>query len=200
MREKRKKRDEWYRKGGYDSVIFVPATPGSELKSRYEKEIDEAGIKIKVTKQSGIPLKRYLQRSNPFKLSKKYERDDCLVCTSGGKGTCYATGVTYEIVCKECNCKYVGETARSAYSRGLEHLKASKTGQEQSVMWKQAREKHGGKLPAYVMDVTGIFGDDAMLRQITESVLIRNTPGQKLMNTKNAWNYVSFPRAQVVLD
>jgi hypothetical protein len=50
------------------------------------------------------------------------------------------------------------------------------------------------------MDVTGIFGDDAMLRQITESVLTRNTPGEKLMNTKNEWNYVSFPRAQVVLD
>ena len=85
VREKRKKRDEWYIKGGYDSVIFVPATPGSELKSIYEKEIDEAGMKIKVTEQSGIPLKRYLQRSNPFK-SKKCERDDCLVCTSGGKG------------------------------------------------------------------------------------------------------------------
>ena len=57
-----------------------------------------------------------------------------------------------------------------------------------------------GKIPAYVMDVIGIFGDDAMLRQSTESVLIRNTPGEKLMNTKNEWNYVSFPRAQVVLD
>jgi hypothetical protein len=47
-REKRKKRDEWYRKGGYDSVIFEPATPGSELKRQYEKEIEEAGMKIKV--------------------------------------------------------------------------------------------------------------------------------------------------------
>ena len=49
VREKRKKRDEWYRKGGYDSVIFEPATPGSELKRLYEKEIEEAGMKIKVT-------------------------------------------------------------------------------------------------------------------------------------------------------
>ena len=156
-------------------------------------------MKIRVTEQSGIPLKRHLQRSNPFK-SEKCERRDCLVCTSGGKGTCYATGVTYEIVCKECSCKYVGETARSAYSRGLEHLKASKTEQEQAVMWKHAQEKHRGKIPTYVMNVTGIFGDDAMLRQITESVLIRNTPGEKLMNTKNEWNYVSYPQAQIVVD
>ena len=159
VREKRKKREGWYRKGGYDSVIFVPATPGSELKRRYEKEVDEAGMKIRVTEQSGIPLKRHLQRSNPFK-SEKCEREDCLVCTSGGKGTCYATGVTYEIVCKECSCKYVGETARSAYSRGLEHLKTSKTEQEQAVMWKHAQEKHGGKIPTYVMNMTGIFGDN----------------------------------------
>ena len=45
--------------------------------------------------------------------------------------------------------------------------------QEQAVMWKHAQEKHRGKIPTYVMNVTGIFGDDAMLRQITESVLIR---------------------------
>ena len=57
---------------------------------------------------------------------------------------CYRSN--YEIVCKECNCKYVGETARSAYSRGLEHLKASKTGQGQAVMCKHACEKHGGKM------------------------------------------------------
>ena len=49
VREKRKKREGWYRKGGYDSVIFVPATPGSELKRRYEKEVDEEGMKIRVT-------------------------------------------------------------------------------------------------------------------------------------------------------
>jgi hypothetical protein len=96
----------------------VPATPGSELKRRYEKEIEEAGMKIKVTEQSGIPFKCYLQRSNPFK-SKKCKRDDCLVCIPGGKGTCYATGVTYEIVCKECNCKYVGEKIYYSYKLSI---------------------------------------------------------------------------------
>ncbi len=67
-------------------------------------------------------------------------------------------------------------------------------------MLKHAQEKHGGKMPTYVMNVTGIFGDDAMLRQITESVLIKNTPGEKLMNTEKEWDYVSYPRAQIVVD
>ena len=57
-------------------------------------------------------------------------------------------------------------------------------------MRKHAREKHVGKIPDYVMDVTGIFGDDAMLRQITESVLIRNTPGEKLKPCLNGSNIV----------
>ena len=28
-RERRKRRVNWFRKGGFDTVIFVPATPGS---------------------------------------------------------------------------------------------------------------------------------------------------------------------------
>ena len=82
----------------------------------------------------------------------------------------------------------------------LDNLCTETSEQEQAVMWKHAQEKHRGKIPTYVMNVTGIFGDDAMLRQITESVLIRNTPGEKLMNTKNEWNYVSYPQAQIVVD
>ena len=44
-REKRKRRDNWFRRGGFDRVIFVPATPGSKLKRRCMKEI-EATIRV----------------------------------------------------------------------------------------------------------------------------------------------------------
>ena len=47
-REKRRKREIWYKKGGFDTVIFVPATPGSQLKHRYMKEIKETGFKVRV--------------------------------------------------------------------------------------------------------------------------------------------------------
>ena len=46
--ERRGRRESWYRKGGFDPVIFVPATPGSQLKNRYLEEIEGAGFKIKV--------------------------------------------------------------------------------------------------------------------------------------------------------
>ena len=61
-REKWKKQDKWYKKGGYESVIFIAATPNSTLKRQYEREIRSVGLKIKVVEQSGMTLKRELER------------------------------------------------------------------------------------------------------------------------------------------
>jgi len=46
-RDRRGKRGSWYRKGGFETAIFVPATPGYQLKTRYIEEIEGAGFKIK---------------------------------------------------------------------------------------------------------------------------------------------------------
>ena len=40
-----------YKKGGNEAVIFVPATPNSQLQRRYEKEIKRRGFKIKVVEK-----------------------------------------------------------------------------------------------------------------------------------------------------
>ena len=93
--ERRGKRESWYRKGGFDTLIFVPATPGSQLKNRYIEEIEGAGFKIKVVEQSGVTLKRMLQRSDPFR-EKECNNTNSLVCSTDGKGPCRSTGVTYE--------------------------------------------------------------------------------------------------------
>ena len=51
-------------------------------------------------------------------------------------------------------------------------------------MWKHACEEHGGNIPDFIMNVTGVFRDDAMLRPITEVVLINKTqPGQLKQRT-----------------
>ena len=49
----------------------------------------------------------------------------------------------------------------------------------------------------FVMNVTGVFWDDAMLRQVTESVIIGKVEDHRLMNTKSEWNYFRIPRAVV---
>ena len=38
-KKKTRKRSNWYKKGGNEAVIFVPATKNSQLPKRYQKEI-----------------------------------------------------------------------------------------------------------------------------------------------------------------
>ena len=197
-RKKWEKKEAWYKKSGCESVIFVPATPRSELKRRYEEEIKKTRYSIKVVEQSGLTLKNHLQRSNPF-ANKRCRREECMVCCTDGRGKCNATGVTYELVCQECRDQYIGETARSAYSRGKEHFRSMEREDEGSVICGHANEKHEGAVPRFTMNVTGVFHNDALLRQITESVFINKVAAGKLINNKTEWNHVSLPRVGVVV-
>ena len=152
-KEKEQKKKNWYKKGGYESVIFVPATPGSVLKKSLDDDIRASGVKIKLVERAGENLKQILQRSDPFK-ERCCNRENCLVCSTGGRGPCSAFGVTYEIECKECEQKYVGETSRSAYTRGKEHLRDMDSGSTQSVLERHSKEKHHGLVPDFKMNVT----------------------------------------------
>ena len=62
--------------------------------------------------------------------------------------------------------------------------------EESSVTWRHSCDRHEGNVPNFVMNVTGTFRDDAMLRQVTESVMINNIDERKLINSKKEWNYV----------
>ena len=194
--ERRGKRESWYRKRGFDTVIFVPATPGSQLKNRYIEEIEGAGFKIKVVEQSGVTLKRMLQRSDPLR-EKECNNTNSLVCSTDGKGPCRSTGVTYELVRQLCRQKYSGETLRRAYTRGKEHLRALEQREQSSVMWRHSCEKHDGNVPGFPMNVTAMFQSDAMLRQISESIQINKVQQHQLINTKSKWSYFRIPRAVV---
>ena len=188
--ERRKKKNEWYTKGGNESVIFIPTTPKSNLRRKMQDEIRKTRLKIKVVETSGKSIKQQLQRSDPFK-NNRCPSHDCLVCTSDGKGPCRRSGVTYSIECHECHSKYVGETARSAYSRGKEHIQALRNRSADSVMWRHARENHHSNVPAYTMNVTGVFSGDALLRQLTEAVQIRHSLNS--INNKEEWNHLRLP-------
>ena len=45
-REKREKADNWYKNGGYDTVMFVDATPNEKLADNCKKIMKNAGLKI----------------------------------------------------------------------------------------------------------------------------------------------------------
>ena len=120
-----------------------------------------------------------------------------LVCSTGGKGPCRSTGVPYELVCQLCRQKYIGETSRSVYTRGKEHLRALEQREQSSVMWRHSCEKHDGSVPGFKMNVTGMFQSDAMLRQISESIQINKVQQDQLINTKSGWSYFRIPKAVV---
>ena len=121
--EKIGKKCSWYKRGGNEAVIFVPATPNSQLQKKYQTEIKQQGFKIKVVENAAIAIKRLLQKYDPFK-PRQCERDECPVCRTDGKGPCNRESVTYEIKCTWCNNVYVRETSRSAYTRRKEHSKS----------------------------------------------------------------------------
>ena len=204
IEEKRRKRNEWYKEGGFDSVLFVPMTPHGELRKAYQKEVRRSGLRIRIVERTGRTLKSQLQRSNPFKET-NCGRRKCFVCTTTNKGNCNAEGITYELKCKNENCGrkniYKGETSKNGYTRGEQHMRTLIAKDEKnSPLWRHCKTVHGGEVQDFEMSVTGTFKGDAMLRQITEAVQIQNTDDGKLMNTKSEWNMTRVPRAIVTMD
>ena len=108
---------------------------------------------------------------------------------NGGK-TCRKEGITYEIQCEECGDKYIGESARNGYTRGREHLQEYKNKSKNSIMHRHVNEKHSNsnREIKYKMKITGLFRNDPTLRQVTESIKIKNCDSKHVINNKTEWN------------
>ena len=203
--EKRVKKNEWFRgkEGKNETVVFVPATPGSELKKRYQKTIEKAKVKVAVVEVPGTSVKRKVQRSDPFRSRECGDKEMCMVCGSEGKGgNCRSTGVTYEVRCKKCGKRYIGETARNAFTRGREHWKGIVKKSKDSVFHVHGVEEHGGRVQVkdYEMKVTGVYGGDATKRQVAEAVTIQHAQGEGLLNRQDEWRQVKLPRINLSLS
>ena len=59
-KEKLEKKQLWFKSGGFDSVLFVPATPDSKLKNLYQREIMKSGFRVKVVEKVNTSLKSRL--------------------------------------------------------------------------------------------------------------------------------------------
>ena len=195
-----RKKSEWYKRGGFDSVIFVPSTPKEKLKRMYQTEIRKSGLRIKVIERTGRTLKSQLQISNPFK-QEGCIRPNCFVWTTTKDGNCNSESVTYKIKCEGEDCrknKYRGETAANGYTRGKKHLSdLAGRNTTNSPLWRHCVEEHGGELQTFQMSITWSYRNDAMLREITEIVQIENTPTGTLMNDRAEWNMTRVPRVTI---
>ena len=183
MKEAKKK--NWYKRGGYESVIFVPCTPNSELIRKMKERVEESGIKIKLIEKAGRSLGGLLRTADPNK-EKRCNRLDCPVCTTGGKGNCRALNVNYRMTC-ECGDEYNGTTTVGAYKRGNEHIDEMIGKDEDSDFWNHCRTKHGGEMKKLKMDVTETFKGDPTLRQISEAVRIERTDPNRIINRRKEY-------------
>ena len=136
--------------GESKAVIFVPFTVNSQLaKDMREKETmleKLTGYIMKVVEKTGVKLERLLHKSDPW-AGQDCLRQGCLLCTTKtatGKHltqNCSARNVLYETWCQTCKerdetnatedgkdptkvivYKYIGESARSCFERGNDHI------------------------------------------------------------------------------
>ena len=189
--DRRKKKTTWYKKGNNNSVIFIPATPNSELKKKFENEVKESKLGIRIVEKSGRTIKSLVQRSNHSDNMKCADREKCMVCKEeNSKGNCRRENINYDIICQTCGDVYKGETSRNAYSRGLEHIAGLNKKSKDSVLWRHIQEKHPNFVtqPNFIMTVTSTH-ESALDRQVMEAVNIDSTPQAVLINSKQEFRH-----------
>ena len=199
IEEREDKKKTWLKRGGFDSVLFIPTTPNGKLKKMYEEIIRRSGIRMKVVERTGRKLRSQLQTSNPFK-EPECGREDCFVCRTFGQGNCNAEGITYKIDCSATECqknRYKGESSHNAYTRGGEQMTKLANKDPNSPLWRHCMEQHEGEVQTFLMSVTGTFKNDPMLRQVTEAVQINNMDANERMNDKAEWNMTRIPRTVI---
>ena len=196
--EKRRNRHRWFKRGGYESVLFVQATPQSKLKHLVQEEIAAQNVNIKVVERAGTQMKRLLQKNNPFGKAKCID-GTCFVCDTTGSGDCRKSGVTYEIKCKgDCNEHlYEGETHANGFTRGNEHLNHYHHQYAHSTLLKHCVKVHNGELQEFEMRVVDYSQDDPLMRQIKEAMNINEVPEDRRMNDRREWNIGKLPTMEI---
>ena len=196
--DKIEKGKNWYNSDKYESVLFIPATPESELQKKIQKKLRETSIKMKVVEKSGTKVIRMLQRNDPFKEKKCTKPERCMVCAGGNPGGCRDNGVSYKINCEEdCPYEYTGQTNQNGYTRGGRHLQEYRQKHSKSALWKHCANVHNGDQKRFTMTIVDKVRNDPTKRQILESIRMQKVPESHQMNSKSEWNTTRIPRIRI---
>ena len=193
------------------TVLFVPQTHKGELAKRLqvvENTISKlSGEKVKIVERGGTQIKQILHKSNPW--SKGFcGRANCLTCLHGdGTQNCFDKNIVYQVSCLDCEggeqkktAMYVGQTSRSMYERGQEHLLGLRKKNENNPLFKHVTEEHNGdtKVKFEMKTVKKHFS--AFQRIVHESVLIERTSKAKnfsILNSRGEWGRSHLPRLKI---
>ena len=219
--EKRRKKNNWL--GPFwKSCIFVPPTPGSELKKQMQAKEEEMrsggreGYPIKIIETAGKTLEQTLVNTDPFDGNKC--NDEKCEPKKNPKNliNCRRNGVTYRVSCLSClragrpcdvtaflQCAcYYGESAKNMHCRSKEHVskfnsKSEKTRGE-SAFYKHLVNTHGGK--AADKNFSDYFEIQILkaykkpfTRLVEEGTYISSHQGE-LLNSKNEWHQAKLVR------
>ena len=120
------------------------------------------------------------------------------MCSSGTPGNCRKSNINYEIECQQCpdgqRSKYLGESSRNMFSRGLEHESSYRSRKQKSFMNKHQQKEHNGVAGVYTAKVVG-SDRDCLTRQVREAVRIRRCQ-VPVLNGKSEWHQPALFQVQ----
>ena len=120
-----------------------------------------------------------------------------MLCAKGEGADCRTRGCVYEMKCEDCGRMYRGQTGRTEYFRGKEHLLAWIAEEDDCPLQRHASLYHnGGGFEVSLRILAECFGKPSR-RMITEAVLIDEIPRGMTMNNKSEWTYVKLNKVQV---
>ena len=191
------KKSSWFKTGGYEFKLFIPATENSALKRKLEEKVKDINVhkKVKFIEQTGATLAEAMR--DMLAVSDKVPCDDienCTQCKTGDIGNCRKSHILYEYDClgDPCGMLYFGESNRNGFSRNKEHINASLVetvdGVEKSFIATHNWKYHNGENVGMKMKVLKTYRGDPTARQCAEAVKIRHTDECKLMNSKNEFH------------
>ena len=206
----RKSKGPWWNKGEtkYKAVLFVPATPGSELAKRIrarEAQINsDPNERLKIVEKGGVKIRQILAKNDPFP-QKPCDEVSCPLCQKSKfltkipkfKVPCDTQSVGYRWTCSNCNHIYEGETGRTIRTRTKEHVTQLKKSEKSNPLVKHYDRYHPELSPAFQLEVLKSF-KDPLSRQAEEGVRIYSANPERLMNTKNEFNHPSIKRLGLI--
>jgi hypothetical protein len=210
---KQLKRAAWHRPA--DAVLFVPATPDSQLAELARKVLEEeAGrlaVSVRVVETGGVSMKRQLVRTD-LAAGEPCWQGDCPACLSnpgqGGGLRHQRSGALYTGTCRLCpqqgrgTAVYTGESGFNAYTRLCTHRDDIRRQDQKNAFSKHLREEHPemeGEEAAFCFDVVRTF-TKPMERQVAEAVAIHSCPADTILNSKSEWEQPATERLVVTRD
>jgi hypothetical protein len=208
-RRKGLRRAAWYRPA--DTVLFLPATPNSELaemaREVLEQEGGRLGVNIRVVETAGVSLRQQLVRTD-LGTGAACPQGDCMLCLTnpaqGGSLRHHRASSLYTGTCRPCReergegytAVYTGETGSSGYTRTLEHREGIVKKKEDNGFAKHLAEYHPdreGDPEAFQFTVERTFRKP-MDRQVSEAVAIHTCRADLVLNSKSEWEQPATER------